>query len=91
MRYFVRRQQVVRIQPLDVVSTDKENALFLAEAAPSFRCKITFTSLETNCRAIDSVLSVEPSSTTMISFRDHVWLTADLMLSAIQASHCTQE
>src|SRR5436309_1121779 len=46
---------------------------------------MTATPLEANCRAIATVSSRDPSSTTMISFLGHVSFSADLIVSPI---HC---
>src|ERR1700730_2034397 len=63
-----------------------EKAWFLAAAAPWFFCQTTATFADANWRAMASVWSVDPSSTTMISMRLQAWLSADFILSAIQDS-----
>ena|SRR5438270_6104825 len=63
----------------------REKALFLAAAAPLFSWVITQTFPQENLRAIARVSSLEPSSTTMISFRGHVCATADRSVSLIHS------
>src|SRR5262245_21908197 len=62
----------------------RARATFLAAEAPRFGCVVTDTPCEAKPRAIANVSSVEPSSTTMISVRGHVWASADWIVSAIQ-------
>src|SRR3954447_26840457 len=63
-----------------------DKALLRAEQAPQFSCATTFTDLDANCRAMRSVSSLDPSSTTMISLCAHVWSRADWIVERIQRS-----
>ena len=70
----VGRQKIIGVQFLDVVALAVPIAIvYGCRQAPVLRGDNTVTSFEANRRAISAVWSVEPSFTTMISFRGHVW------------------